>query len=276
MKKKFTLVLSMVLMAGMAYDYQNNAAHTFSSGAPAGNTGSPNDGSNCSTSCHTGGPSQTGEMVAISSDVPASGYVPGTTYTFTVTMTNQGGTEFGFQISPQDNSGNLLGTLIASGAGTQFASGGSDYVTHSASGTAGTDSKTWTFEWTAPASGTGNVTFYGAFNFSDNTGNQFGDVIVTETHTVEESSGVGISEAQLAELSVYPNPVIDEVHVAAQDVDEEIMITVFAMDGKKVIEEKHEGGEIVVDFATKSLNTGVYFMQIEVEGKSTVKKLLVK
>ena len=85
MKKKFTLALSMLLMAGMAYDYNHNAAHTFSNGAPAGNTGSPGDVNNCATSCHTGGPAQSNQMVTISSDIPGSGYVAGTTYTFTVT-----------------------------------------------------------------------------------------------------------------------------------------------------------------------------------------------
>lgn len=275
MKKKFTLALTAMLMAGMAYDYSHNSAHTFSNGAPAGQTGSPGDGSNCSTSCHTGGPSQTNEMVAISSDVPGSGWVAGTTYTFTVTVTNAGGTEFGFQVSPQDNSGNLIGTLIASGAGTAFSAGGMDYITHAPGGTTGGGTKTWTFEWTAPTAGTGNVTFYGAFNFSDNTGSQFNDVIVTETHVVPESS-VGISEADLAAISVYPNPVIDEIHVAATDVDEEIMITLFSMDGKKVIEETHEGGNVAIDVASRSLNTGVYFLHLEVDGKSTIKKMLIK
>lgn len=275
MKKKFTLALSMLLMAGMAYDYNHNSAHTFSTGAPAGQTGSPGDGSNCSTSCHTGGPSQTNEMVSITSDVPGSGWVAGTTYTFTVTATNVGGTEFGFQISPQDNAGNLIGTLIASDSGTNFSSGGMDYITHSPSGTVGPGSKTWIFEWTAPAGGTGNVTFYAAFNFSDNTGNQFNDVIVTETHVVPESS-VGISEAELASISVYPNPVIDEIHVAAKDVDEEIMITLFSMDGKKVLQEQFDGGDITIDVTSRNLNTGVYFLNIEIDGKSTIKKLLIK
>ncbi len=275
MKKKFTLVLSALLMAGMAYDYNNNAAHTFSTGAPSGETGSPGDGSTCSTSCHTGGPSPTNQMVSISSDVPGSGYVPGTTYTVTITAESSNGTEFGFQVSPQDGNGNLLGTLIASGAGTQFSAGGTTHITHAAGGTAGTGSKTWTFEWVAPASGTGSVTFYVAVNFSDNTGNQFNDVIVNETHTVQESN-VGISEAELASISVYPNPVIDEIHVAAKDVDEEIMITLISMDGKRVLQEKHDGGNITIDVASRSLTTGVYFLNLEVDGKSSIKKLLVK
>lgn len=271
MKKKFTLALSIMLMAGMAYDYNHNSAHTFSNGAPSGQTGSPGDASTCSSSCHTQPGTQTTEAVSVSSDIPASGYIAGTTYTFTITTTG-GGSKTGFQVSPQDAVGNLIGTLIASGAGTQFSAGGSTHITHSA---AGTSSSSWTFEWTAPAGGTGDVTFYVAVNFTNNMSDQTGDVVVNETHVVQEST-VGISEAELAALSVYPNPVIDELHIAAKDVDEEITITLFSMDGKKVLEETHEGGEVIVDVASKSLNTGVYFLQLEVEGKSTIKKLLIK
>jgi len=275
MKKKFTLVLSMLMMAGLVYDYQNNSAHTSSGGAPAGNTGSPGDGMNCSTSCHVNGPTQTDETVEITSDIPGSGYVAGTTYSITVTMTKAGVTKFGFQLSPQDLSGNGLGTLIV-GSGSDII--GTDYITHGPGsvGTSGSGSKTWTFGWTAPASGTGDVTFYVAGNFTNASGGTDGDVIVTESVTVSEAS-VGISEAQLEALAVYPNPVVDDIHVAAKDVDEEIMFTVYNMNGQKVLEEKHEAGKTVkINVAKKSLSSGVYFLQMEVDGNSTIKKLMVK
>lgn len=274
MKKKFTLALSMLLMAGMAYDYNHNAAHTFSNGAPAGHTGSPADGVSCAKSgCHAGGPNQTNETIQIGADIPESGYVGGTTYNISVTMTKSGGQKFGFQLSPQDNSGDAVGSLIA-GSGTSITGG--HYMTHLAgTTTASGGTKTWNFQWTAPTAGTGNVNVYYAGNFTNNMNNSSGDVIVTGSVVANESN-VGISEAELASISVYPNPVIDEIHVAAIDVDEEIMITLYSMDGKKVLEETHEGGEVIVDVASKSLNTGVYFLHIEVEGKSTVKKLLIK
>jgi hypothetical protein len=44
MKKKFTLVLSLLVAGGMAIDMNNRTAHGNSSGAPAGNSGSPADG----------------------------------------------------------------------------------------------------------------------------------------------------------------------------------------------------------------------------------------
>jgi hypothetical protein len=215
-------------------------------------------------------------MVTISSDIPGSGYFPGTTYTITATATKSEILKFGFQMSPQNSSGALLGTLaLIDMNSTQLVGTGGKYITHTSGGVSGSGSKTWTFDWTAPASGTGEVTFYGAFNFTNSGTGNSGDVIINENYTVAESS-VGISEAELASLSVFPNPVVDEIHVAAKDVDEEIMITIFNIEGRKVLEERHEGGEIIIDVRSKSLNTGVYFMQMEVGGKTTVKKLMVK
>jgi hypothetical protein len=123
-------------------------------GAPAGYSGSPADGQTCAN-CH-GGTASTVSNV-LTSNVPASGYVPGTNYTITVSISGAS-TRKGFQVSPQNNSGVLIGTLTA-GSGNTIV--GSKYITHTSSKT--TNPGTWTFTWTAPAAGTGSVNFYGAF-----------------------------------------------------------------------------------------------------------------
>jgi len=127
----------------------------YPTGAPPAKTGSPGDGSNC-TECHGGSPTTTAGL--ITSNIPAGGYVPGTTYLITATnpLTNVG--KMGFEVSPQNAAGALLGTLIA-GSGSQLV-GSNKYVTHT---NANTTTNTWTFSWIAPAAGTGSVTFYGAF-----------------------------------------------------------------------------------------------------------------
>lgn len=273
MKKKFTLVLSALLVSGLIYDFNFRMAHTNSGGSPAGNTGSPSDGQSCARSgCHSG-PSASNEVIDVSADIPASGYIGGETYNISLTMTKPGGERFGFQLSPQDNAGNGLGTLIA-GTGSQIVGG--NYITHTGTGTAVTGgTKTWNFQWVAPVSGTGDVDVYYVGNFTNRNFGSSGDVVVTGSLVVNEAT-VGISEAQLAKLSVYPNPVIDEINIAAVDVDEEIMVTMFSIEGRKVLQEKHDGGNVKIDLRGKSLNAGVYFLNIEVGGKATVKKLLVK
>lgn len=138
-----------------------NTAISNPTGAPAGKTGSPGDGgATCQASgCHTGTPTVVAGI--ISSNVPSNGYTPGTTYTITVTTTGSGNK--GLEVSPQDLSGNLLGTMIA-GTGTKLLGGGK-YLTHTTPKTG--SSATWTFQWIAPVAGTGDVTFYGAFAVTD-------------------------------------------------------------------------------------------------------------
>ena len=137
-----------LLLSSFAVFYPN--------GAPAGMTGSPGDGNNC-TSCHGG--TATTSTGWITSNIPAGGYIAGQTYQITATNSLTGSGKYGFEVSPQNASGTLLGTLTP-GANCKFADGNSKYITHT-NATSGLN--VWTFNWTAPAAGTGNVTFYGAF-----------------------------------------------------------------------------------------------------------------
>jgi hypothetical protein len=127
----------------------------YPTGAPPAKTGSPGDGSNC-TECHGG--TATTVTGWITSNIPASGYVPGQTYQITANNQITGSGKFGFEVSPQNVAGTLLGTLTA-GVNSQLV-GSNKYVTHT---NANTSVSSWTFNWTAPAAGTGQVTFYGAF-----------------------------------------------------------------------------------------------------------------
>jgi len=151
MNKKTLLLLSATFIAVVMGAYEV----LYPTGAPAGYTGSPGDGNNC-TSCHGG--TATTSAGWITSNVPASGYVPGTTYQVTATNSLSGSGKYGFEVSPQNASGTQLGTLIA-GTGSQLVGNGK-YVTHTNATIA---NNSWTFNWTAPAAGTGDVTFYGAF-----------------------------------------------------------------------------------------------------------------
>lgn len=275
MKKKFTLVLSAMLMTAMVWDYHFQPAHTNGGGAPAGNTGSPGDGSSCAQiGCHAGGPAVSNETIAITSDVPPSGYVPGATYSFSLTATKPAGEKFGFQLAAQNQNGSPLGTLIA-GTGSQLVGAG-NYLTHTFAGTTGAGSRTWDFEWTAPESGTGEVTFYAAVNFTNNNNTTSGDVITTESISVNEST-VGISEALQERVSIYPNPVVDVLTIAMSDVDEEIMIGLFTLDGKRVLDQTLTSGTHRVDMTSLSLEKGVYLLDLRTdEGARYTERIVVR
>lgn len=198
MKKYLSLIIPvgfivfLFILAGFGGDNLKS-----SGGAPPGNTNSPGDGQNC-THCMGGNASAVTGW--ITSDIPASGYVPGVTYTITATATGTGNK--GFEISPQDLPGNLIGTLIP-GTGNRFATGSNKYITHSSA--VSTNPAVWHFQWVAPTAGAGNVTFYGAFAVTK-------PVTKTTTMTVIENT-VGVAERSGMEWSCYPNPVHDKMFI---------------------------------------------------------------
>src|SRR5207244_13425161 len=162
-----------------------NAAHSNAAGAPYGYAGDPAGGHHNCTSCHFG-PSPATQSGWITSTVPGSGYVPGSTYTVTATATAAGHIKFGFEVSPQNSGGTYLGTLVNTSSQTQLV-GLNHYITQTSNGNCcNSGSHTWTFNWVAPNAGSGDVTFYGAFNVTNNNTFDTGDTIYLSTLVISE------------------------------------------------------------------------------------------
>lgn len=288
MLKKFTFSLVIISSLVIVYDANYNNAHTSGSGAVSGRTGSPGDGATCNTgSCHSGA-APTDQVATITSDVPVGGYVPGATYNITATASKAGVTEFGFQLSPQNASGAKLGAFVTPlPAGTQFANPNTGmankYVTHTGSGTAGTDTKTWTVQWTAPVQGTGTVTFYGAFNFTNSSNSSSGDVIKNATLAIVENTSIGINEADGGNegFVVFPNPASDIVNVSFFLYEmTSVSAEIFDINGRLVkqtiTENLHPGRHELKFHAHNDMEAGVYFIRLN-DGKSVYsKKVVVK
>ncbi|MFH0864923.1 MAG: choice-of-anchor V domain-containing protein [Bacteroidota bacterium] len=137
-----------------------NQTLSYPGGAPSGRTGSPADGKTC-VQCHKG--------IALEKEgwiLPGDSLLYKPLHTYTITATSTGVTtssKFGFQISPQDAEGNLLGILVLTNDNETQLVGKGKYITHTKEGINATGFKSWKFNWIAPAAGTGDVTFYGAF-----------------------------------------------------------------------------------------------------------------
>jgi len=159
MKKINMIALSVILMVIIVTvkNLQSNPT-----GAPAAASGGPaENGNTCFNSgCHTGSPSIVNNF--ITSDIPAEGYIPGTTYNVTVSVSGFG--KKGFMFSAQKSNGTFMGSLTA-GAGSHVSF--TNYITHSSA--KNTSPAVWTFKWTAPAAGSGAINFYGAFAATTNT-----------------------------------------------------------------------------------------------------------
>jgi hypothetical protein len=217
MKRYHYLFITLVLVVGatLISSFGGDDLKT-SSGAPPAYTNSPADGQNCS---HCMGGSAVAVNGWITSDIPADGYTPGTTYTITVTAPGVG--KKGFEVSPQDPSGNLIGTLIA-GTGNKLV-GVNKYVTHSSAVI--TNPAVWNFQWKAPDPGEGDVTFYGS-------------VAVTKTQTKTTTltvpqSTVTVPIKGLTNLKLYPNPCAEKVNLAYNLANETpVKVALYSIDGK--------------------------------------------
>ncbi|CAN5643356.1 hypothetical protein BH11BAC1_BH11BAC1_21690 [soil metagenome] len=189
MKIRYTFIsaLFFAFISLMILDASNNEANSHQNGSPATRTGSPGDGGATCKNCHSG-PTPTTQAGMITSNIPVAGYTGGQTYTITATVSRSGHSKFGFEISPQNITGTQLGTLIVTNTTEMQLVGSGKYITQKTAGTAGTNSRTWLFNWTAPATGTGNVTFFGAFNITNSGNNSSGDTTVLSTLVVSECS----------------------------------------------------------------------------------------
>ena len=236
-------------------------------GSPGAKTGSPGDGSDC-TSCHAGTSQNANDW--ISTTIPGSGYVAGSTYTITATATHAGAGKFGFELTAEDQSNAKTGTFVINGAGTQLVNN-NKAVTHTSGGTTPSgDSRAWTMDWTAPASGTGNVTFYAAFNAADGNGSSSGDVIYVSSTIVTEDAGSGTWPVTVSgsRISLYPQPVISRMAFTMPDkLNAQIELVIFNMDGRLVdrIPAMASSGHVEVDLS--GLGSGAYILRVSHEGK---------
>lgn len=168
-----------------------------SSGSPGGKTASPMDNSDC-TSCHNVN-STSVTITNITSNIPSSGYIPGTIYTITASLSSPLLTLNGFEITcEEDNNNTKTGTFfITDPVNTKFVNNG-DAITHTPNGNS---LSSWSFDWEAPSSGTGDVTFYGAFiEAGYPLGSNIGDYLTLSTLSISEYQ---LSPCNLAGGNVY-------------------------------------------------------------------------
>ena len=252
-----TIFAIAVLITGSAL-LENDTLTANNSGAPSGRTGSPGDNSNCSA-CHSGGAVNVAGI--LSSSIPPTGYEPGLTYTITATCNDASINRFGFQISPQKPSGTKHGTLIITDAARTKLVGSGKYVTHTSSGTSGAGTATWSFNWIAPTAGTGDVTFYGAFNYSNHNNATSGDHIKLTSMTVSENTGTAVGTLSGAEgIRVWPNPASDILHVTVPEIASSNTVSIYNLSGSLV--RSFEPVTAMEDFEINvaGLPAGTYFL----------------
>lgn len=229
-------------------------------------------GCGTSTTCHGAKSTATTAAITIkngSTVVTDNKYTPGVKYQITITGTNSTKTKFGYQFSATKSGGAQAGTMSAVPVGSKSASAsGLTVVEHSAPVT-GAPGLSVSFDWTAPAAGTGNVTLSASVNGVNGDNTTSGDAYNNIQVTLTESAASSVAMVTEVKVGIYPNPANDVLHVVVGNVTSAYDVLVYDMSGKVLVKQSAEGREVTLN--TSTFNKGLYFVQVLYKGgKQTV------
>lgn len=190
-----------------------------SAGPPPGHTGAPSE-QTC-VACHTDFPLNSpdgGGSVRIIG-LPNK-YAPGAQYPVTVTVNQINAVIFGFQATAVNRNGQTAGSFSRPAEtanqmqivpGVVSVNGQNvtrSYIEHTTAGTLPAqgqfNTKSWTFNWTAPASRIGRVGFYAAGNGANSDGGTSGDYIYSAAATVcSSAAGSNFDTDNRSDIAVF-------------------------------------------------------------------------
>lgn len=240
-------------------------AISYSTGPPAGRTGAPGDAT-CQDGCHNSFALNAGPGT-VSITGPTS-YAPGEVIEVTVSVTQNGISRYGFQLTAKDANEQLVGTFeLVDATVTQFSGTGQHYVSHTL---AGTNQNSWQVRWRAPDVGVGTVTFYAAAVAANGNGSNKGDYVYTAAHEVDEAL-TAVREDKLPDVfqtfEMFPTLARETVtieYTLQSPVD--VRIRVFDLLGRVVgvlgAGEQHAGVHRL-RMETTSLSSGIYWVAVE-------------
>ena len=263
-------------------------AGAFSAGPFDGLTGAPGEG--VCTACHSTFPlnSGTGSLDVV---LPAA-YQPGDTYDLTVTLVDPDAVRWGFELTVLSEADTTsAGTLSSIDGSTQVSTGGAlgrAYVKHTTAGTqqGQTGSGSWTFAWTAPPVGTGDLVVYVAANAANGNGFSSGDRIYTASTPFAEAAGTAIAAALPSPVGLTnaPNPFNPSTEVAFDLVRAgRVRLSVYALDGRRIADlhdgELAAGGHAFtwrgMDDAGRAVPSGVYLAHLRHATGSTTRRMVL-
>ncbi len=210
---KRRIIYTLIVLSTGAFLWMSNSGGR-ATVAGEGNTGAPGEnGTTCAT-CHSSG----GGTVTLSIEVlDASGeavsdYRPGETHTVTVSLSSSGSpSAYGFQAVALLNSNDSNAGSITSGSNSQTGTVNSRTYVEQAGPSSSSD---FSFTWTAPAAGSGSVTFYASGNAVDGDGSTGGDGADVSFVTLNEGFNTSLTELENeAGFSIFPNPVQGDLNV---------------------------------------------------------------
>ena len=253
-------------------------AHKNSAGSPVAKTGAPGDGT-C-VQCHAGsvlaGDAQN-ILKVFEAGNEVSAYMPGVTYQVSLSLAT-GNVKEGFGSTALLSNNTAAGLVPGTGlVGTQVStSGGRDYVTHRV-GSSNEGNVSWDWDWTAPDTESGPVTFYVASNKANGNNASSGDQIFVSQHVIQSVLGV---EEKLIELQFSTGYSSSDNSLNIRFValtNESAFINLVDLTGKSVFSKPLGNSNIGMNEHSiqlnKSLHHGTYIVQLFVGNKVRTKKI---
>ncbi len=290
--KKFAIILSLtlsVILFTAAVEKVNKSA-----GPPSCHAGEPPNNTNC-TNCHNDGVVNTGSAdVWLDLGGADTEYIPGKTYTISISVSKPGMRRAGFQcIALQDDNDKISPGLftLTDESRTQLLdknaphSGGCFeedrvWIEHTYAGNSSNDSgiSRWSYHWKAPANGVGSITFYLAALEANNDLTESGDHVYTLKKTIT-GLPVGIREVEAKEVfNIYPTPVTDELYLTLNNtIPKELKL--YTATGKLIRVWYPDGMQIqqqTIKLSTADIPSGIYLLSVTTGSATSVQKVLIR
>jgi hypothetical protein len=257
--KTFTigLILSTLISSLIVFTPQESLTN---SSAPLANKCYVPGGGGCGDqNCHNAPTNAGNGSITATFSGTNNEYVPGATYTISVTVTDASKQRFGFQATATDANNNMAGTFTLTNptlTSTQSA-GGKTFVGHKSAG----GNSTWSFDWTAPSSDVGPIKLYLAGNAANGNNNTSGDNIYTNVLPLNAAQGVGIASLSTNEYLKIISQDFAHLIIETGVYNTPQTINLFSVGGQTIYQNTIAAGETIVRIPCNDLSSGIYILQ---------------
>ena len=270
---KFSTQFLVLGLLGASFFFMSNSGGR-ASATNEGNTGAPGDAQSTCVTCHNASAAlstlTTISLLDANNEVVTT-YLPGETYTIQVKMTTSGNAAgHGFQLIPLKDSDNtdVKGMSDAGNMNNykiKTITNGRTYAEHDDI----SSSNVFDVTWTAPAAGTGAVSFYAGGNSVNGNGTSAGDGADVDKLTVSEGSSSSVNDLesnQAGTLGLFPNPVERDLNIRyIAAASKSYTMKVVSLEGKVVLtsHQNLQKGENRLVLPASDLSAGAYLLVVQ-------------
>lgn len=284
MIKKIVFIFSLLLVLTITTSFELNYF-----GGITGYTGSPGEAT-C-TSCHTQSTSSGSISISASPAIVSNKYIPGQTYTISVTLKHPTLIEFGFDCEIVNGTtaaaidAGWIYPILNQGTSAPYnpANGRKNVIhaTPSAGTGIGPFTKIFKFQWVAPNSGTAIIYAAGIAVNADN--DVTGDYTKTASWTLTAGSITSTVpvDRDFFDLVVYPNPSSSEINIKYSMINDGVVkATLYNLQGKEISvlfnSFQHSGISSKTILLPNDISAGVYLLKLTYNGTNVSEKMIIK